>query len=992
MNQEQQQRSHLPYQNNFGQHGYAENRQQHSQTQQHQQQNAYSPMYTTPNQYQSPQQHIPLPQSPGFQPQVQYGQYPQYLQDQSSYSQHMYMNTPPIQHNQLPQPAPVPTTQSRPSIPLVSASTHLRHPVTHSSHQMQSNNASPRLQTSSQSAKTQQDVQRQRSSQQTGQVSSSMMQSQARVPSQQQHQQRASMQPSPSLMAKPSPVHQLHQSPAQPSSSGASKSFPQTKVRQSPAQHAPRSISQSTPQLQRQGKTSSFSTTTNQNPLSQTTPAVKKERESIDMSDPRPQLESTHSKAAPQVQSMPKPQAATTINPAALHNTTPTTTSQSRTSASLKTERMSNGTANGAPSPVTGSNKLPIDYQVLMLSLAEEYISEARRNSKIVALNGSAEQAARYYQLIAQGLGCMDTVLTRWQFQDPRTEARLRLRYASLLFEETENDTQAQEILSRGITLCERSRLVDLKNAMNHLLVRIHFKSSPRAALKLIDNLLPDLEVYKQTAWVYAFRFLRASLYLQQASTSESHSALNQLKAVSEQAEKRRHVTISMMSSALEALIYLRNGTTEAIEQAQRALAATRSHQLDPGLEEAPQITAFVNILDLLVDLVLQKTDTAAPKLQAMQNMMDKASKDQHWREDGACHVPIPVQAAETLGEDSNGIMKRTANGQYALVFDWLARSELYALGYVLSGVATIQKDTTDHRAQKFFTEGLKITQDTFESKERSGQSLKTISVHLDTRLSMRYTMQLFFAHALCIKSDWSMARKGLNELIRAADGEPAGIVPRQLLMYVDGTCYQGSGHDQAALQKFQAPELALPTQSGRHSGGSDLDLRILAAMNTCLILQGYPHRHVAAQDLLKRLTPFAETHHNKTIVSAVNLLRANIDSSLPIVQMKAHITTALDAARKSSNHHLLTVIMNMMVVRFFTNTVGEQAEKSAEVGVKLAKKVQSPLWQAVANQNLSTTMELGGNMDRATSAKRAAQGAWEQVPDAIRQKFAHVE
>jgi len=70
-------------------------------------------------------------------------------------------------------------------------------------------------------------------------------------------------------------------------------------------------------------------------------------------------------------------------------------------------------------------------------------------------------------------------------------------------------------------------------------------------------------------------------------------------------------------------------------------------------------------------------------------------------------------------------------------------------------------------------------------------------------------------------------------------------------------------------------------------------------------------------------------------------------------------------------------------VMWFFICTIG-----SAEVGVKLAKKIHSPLWQAVANQNLGTTMDLGGRMDRAVSAKTEAQEIWEQVPDAIRQKF----
>ena len=159
--------------------------------------------------------------------------------------------------------------------------------------------------------------------------------------------------------------------------------------------------------------------------------------------------------------------------------------------------------------------------------------------------------------------------------------------------------------------------------------------------------------------------------------------------------------------------------------------------------------------------------------------------------------------------------------------------------------------------------------------------------------------------------------------------------------------------------------------------------------MNSCLILQGSPSTQAEAQVLLKQLSPYAVKHHNKAIVSAVNLLRANIDSSLPIVQMKAHITATLNAARNTNNQQLLAVIMNMMVVRFFTNTVGDQAEKSAEVGLKLARKIHSPLWQAVANQNVGTTMDLSGRLDDAFSAKAEAQEIWQQVPDAIRQKFA---
>ena len=714
------------------------------------------------------------------------------------------------------------------------------------------------------------------------------------------------------------------------------------------------------------------------------TPTVKQEQKPSTMVGPGSQTKQAQPRPAPSVQMTPP--TTMTINPADLFQAAPVTEFKPRTSSVIKAEHASNGTPNNIPSPAARPNESPINLQVLMLSLAEEYISEARSISKGIALNSSTDEAVRYYRLIAQGLGCLNSIITRWRISDPRTEARLRLRYASLLYEETENDTQAQEVLNKGIALCERNRLVDLKNTMNHLLARIQFKSSPRAALKMIENLLPDLEIYKQTVWVYAFRFLRVSLFLRQPSSQDIQNALQQLKAVTQQAESRRHVSICMMSSALEALIHLRTGTAEVIDQAQRALSKARSHQLDPSLAQAPQVTALVNILDLLVDLLAQKTESATPKLQTVQNLMDKASKDPHWRDDGAFFVPLPLQAPDTLDQDADGIMKRTTDGHYALVFDWLTRSELYSLGYILSGVATLQKDTTDRRAFKFFTEGIKITQDSFEAQERAGQSLENVSAHLDKRISTRYTMQLYLVCAFCVTSEWSTARQSLDELARTAANGTARI-EHQLLTYLEGVTHQGSGHDHAALQSFRAPELALPTQPPKH-GGADLDLRILAAMNTCLLLQGSRSTQAEAQALLKRLSPYAVTHQNRTIVSAVNLLRANIDSTLPIVQMKNHITAALNAARDSSNQQLLTVIMNMMVVRFFTNTVGDQAEKSAEVGVKLAKKIHSPLWQAVANQNLGTTMDLGGRMDRAVSAKTEAQEIWEQVPDAIRQKF----
>ena len=629
----------------------------------------------------------------------------------------------------------------------------------------------------------------------------------------------------------------------------------------------------------------------------------------------------------------------------------------------------------------------PIDYQVVILSLAEEYFTSARGMSKGVVLNGSAEDLNRYYQLIANGLGCLETVLKHWRLSNPRAEARLRLKYASLMFEETENESEAQATLTKALTLCERSRLADLKNSMHHLLIRIQFRSNPRAALKMIENLIPDLEAYQQTHWIYAIRFLRVSLSLQLSASPDSSNVLTNLRAITNLAESHRHIPVLTMSCALEAMIHLRAAGTESGELAQRALATARSHQLDSSLQTCPQLTAFVDMLDLVSDLTAHKAESAAPKLQAMQAKMDACSKDSHWRYDGVFRLPTGVPAPPELTEDANGIMHRDSAGQCCLVFDWMTQSEFYSLGYILSGVATLQKNTVDERAQKFLLEGIKLTEESFAPNERIDQSLNTISAHLEGRLTMRYMLQICLAFALCMRCRWSSAQEVVDE-IRQASTQRSAKAPMHLVTYLEGIINQGIGNLEAALSHLQSPDLTLPTLPTKITG-SNLDIRILASMNAICILQQSPKSQPEAQELLKRVLAFSEHHNNSDIVSAVNILRAGVPS-IPIVQMKSFLSIALKAAQETDNHHLIAVIMNVMVVRFFTSIVGDQAEKSAHVGVKLARKAHNPLWSAVSHENLARCMEVHGKRERAIEARGIAQEMMDKIPEAVRRKFAH--
>lgn len=265
-------------------------------------------------------------------------------------------------------------------------------------------------------------------------------------------------------------------------------------------------------------------------------------------------------------------------------------------------------------------------------------------------------------------------------------------------------------MLSRGITLCERSRLIDLKYSMQHLLAHVTFKSNPRAALKAIDHLLPDVEAYQHTAWVYAFRFLRASLALAIPHQPDVTGALQHLRSVSTSAEAQRHYPVLIMSCVLEALVHARSGTAESLEQAQRALTTARTHQLDPSLTNIPPLMALVNIVDMACELACCNFDAIGPKMLVMQRLMDQNNNDESWSPDGSFCVPIGISGPAEIKDDAKGILQQDTSGRWSLVFNWLKRQDLYSIGYLLSGVASMQRNCMDEKAGKYLREGLKLT------------------------------------------------------------------------------------------------------------------------------------------------------------------------------------------------------------------------------------------------------------------------------------------
>jgi hypothetical protein len=76
-----------------------------------------------------------------------------------------------------------------------------------------------------------------------------------------------------------------------------------------------------------------------------------------------------------------------------------------------KTPQQKKQPSQKASDKIMKSNKPPVDYQVLLLSLADEYLNAAHRQGTQTALISHPADVEEYYKLVATGLGCLEAVL-----------------------------------------------------------------------------------------------------------------------------------------------------------------------------------------------------------------------------------------------------------------------------------------------------------------------------------------------------------------------------------------------------------------------------------------------------------------------------------------------------------------------------------------------------------------------------------------------------
>lgn len=598
----------------------------------------------------------------------------------------------------------------------------------------------------------------------------------------------------------------------------------------------------------------------------------------------------------------------------------------------------------------------------------------------VAAISQREADLERYYKLIATSLGCMESVLKNYKIH-PRSEAALRLKYASLLVEETDNSVEIEGVLSKGVALCQRQQFLDLKYSMQHLQARFLFKTNHRAALKSLDQPISDAETLGHIPWVYALRFLKVSLALQTSGHAEAAAALQQLNTISTHAHRHGDSAIYVASYALQALVHLRIPGPDSIEQAQRAIAAARSLQLETSASEIGQIGTLINILDLACSLQQNSASEMGEKRKLVQADVDNQTGE---GEDspGVFSVLIERSSGGKLTELTGGIFKKDAEGRDEITFNWLSKRDLYTLGYYLSGIVGFMKGEV--RTPVYLNEGIRTVRD---QKRPIPESIQTSLSSHHYRLSVEWQMTFLLALLACNQGRWDEAERLLTSLREQASKPPFtnSKTHERLIMYFTAALAQATGSLNKALSIYQSHLLTLP-QTATHTSDFNTDIALLATMNQIIILRDPTHpQHYQTSQLVSQIEPLCLKHPNTSLHLAFNMIRIITSPRDSKLSLKSGLATLLPLAKKVENFQFITMGLNLMGQLFFSDTLGDQAQKSVRAARSSARSSGIPVWQAVASGLLMTTLQRHGQFEQVGLVGRELSAVWDRLPPQLR-------
>ncbi|KAI0969803.1 hypothetical protein F4678DRAFT_463131 [Xylaria arbuscula] len=610
------------------------------------------------------------------------------------------------------------------------------------------------------------------------------------------------------------------------------------------------------------------------------------------------------------------------------------------------------------------------DTTSLLICMAEEFFTKARKGVRDVAVTLDDRSVHDYQKLMATGLACLEVAIASNKLA-PRLEALARLRYASVLCAETNNVMEAETALTKGITLCDRNRFADLKYCMHFLQVQLLFSQrKEKAALIAVDARIRDAEVVKHTHWVYAFRFLKTSFYLQSVNPTEVH-ALENLRAISILASQRGDRPIFAVASLLEALSHLRAMKDDAVARIQGCIAQASKYQLDDSMS-IMQLDVLRLVLDLACSLQQKSPHMISQKLKALQDQMDASIKNTKWGfQDRQLLLPIQKQAfnQQIVSLDTSSIIQPGGDGDG---YDYLAMSfwsklEAFTTTYTYSGLALLyQQPRSDKKLFSLWEEALSQLRRNRAKIRGFAHCLEDAVQLVDWEVEATCYLHILRGLHLATSTKWDEVQYCVSQL-ETMVSTTSGSTVVLYSMYLTGVYHQGTGDLDAAIKVYSHPNFSLNLDETRgHKKPAELEVALLAAFNLIWIMQDpYYRNDQRLQELLEQVRPLCMDHPNMEIRTAYNLVMAAIQTSPPLTMtvVKTHISTALSNAKNLADVHTLSIALNLMRAKLFQSIVGDQALKSAKAASTQARRSGNTLWMSVADGMLSQSYEVQGAM-----------------------------
>ncbi|KAI0471081.1 cohesin loading factor-domain-containing protein [Xylariaceae sp. FL0804] len=635
-----------------------------------------------------------------------------------------------------------------------------------------------------------------------------------------------------------------------------------------------------------------------------------------------------------------------------------------------------------SPAPTPGLIPHHQDTGSLLVCVAEEFFARARQEIVPVAEELVTKWVYEYQKLIATGLGCLEAALATNKLPR-RVEARVRLRYASILCDETNNVMEAETALTKGITLCERNRFVDLKYLMQFLQIKLLWsQGKERAALIAVDGRIRDAEVLKHYHWVYAYRFLKASFYLQFPNPTEAH-ALENLRVLATIASQRSDAAVSVTASLLEGISHLIVLKDESIPRIQSCLAQASRHQLQE-VAQISQLETLALVLDLACS-IHQKSPKAIPaKLATLHHRMDTHLKaDKGWdKKDTALLLPLRKQRGgpQIISEDTAGILKPgTEDGQYDyLTMSFWSKMEAYAVSYIFSSLALLYEQPRRHtQSYKARMEASSILQTGGRDIRGLPDCLESGMKNADWRRRMKCYIAILQGLNFASTTQWADLKSTMTDLEKMVRPELGRIIVLYT-MYLAGVYHQGTGNFTTAIQIYNHPNFALDTpdtQQG-HRQPAEWDVIILAKFCLIWVMQEPGQRNdQLTRELLGQLQPLCAEHANAEMQTAWHLVVAAVQTEppVPMTRVKTHIQAAINSGRELGDAQALAIGLGLMRARLFQNVVGDQAMKSARAAQAQARRSGNLMWISAAEGMLAQTHDVQGQA-------REAEERWQEA------------